>query len=36
MSFFYRTYAKPFILRSDTRSRVSLLARERANSAIFG
>jgi len=30
-----RTYAKPFILRSDTRPRVSLLARGRANSAIF-
>jgi len=30
-----RTYAKPFILRSDTRLRVSLLARGRANSAIF-
>ncbi len=29
------TYTKPFILRSDTRPRVSLLARGRANSAIF-
>jgi len=32
---FIRPKQKPFILRSDTRPRVSLLARGRANSAIF-